>query len=183
MHKELLILGLAGSRGPISGYDIHRIVRAHGDFFTDLKKPNMYYLLGRLAESGYLRVRAEPGTRGRRGERLLYKLTPKGRQRFHELLRVQLQRYDTVHTGIEVAVIFLSQLSQKSALALMKKRRAVVEKHQRTATQALGDISKRGTLAKISADHLLMLINAEVEWLKGAITTLEHARDSFLKQP
>ncbi len=182
MHKELLILGLAGSRGPISGYDIHRIVRAHGDFFTDLKKPNMYYLLGRLAQSGHLHVRAEPGTRGRRGERLLYKLTPKGRRRFHELLRLQLQRYDTVHTGIEVAIIFLSQLSKKRALTLMKQRAAVVQKHQRTAAQALANVSKRGTLAKISADHLLTLINAEVEWLKGAIATLERDRDTFLKR-
>ena len=69
MHKELMILGLVVDFGPITGYDLHRIVRAHGDLFTDLKKPNMYYLLNRLEQEGFLRSRATAGARGPRGER------------------------------------------------------------------------------------------------------------------
>ncbi len=37
MHKALLILGLLQG-GPKTGYDLNRIVRAHGELYTDLKK-------------------------------------------------------------------------------------------------------------------------------------------------
>ena len=68
MHKELHILGLLQS-GPLTGYDLHRIVVAHGELFTDLKKGNVYYLLERLAARGALQVTAEAGARGPRRDR------------------------------------------------------------------------------------------------------------------
>ena len=86
MHKALLVLGLLQG-GPKTGYDLHRIVRAHGELYTDLKKANLYYLLERLAAEGYLEMEAKPGGRGPRRERLVYALTPRGRERFGELLR------------------------------------------------------------------------------------------------
>ncbi len=86
MHKILLLLGLL-LRRPLHGYELHRIVRAHGELYADLKKGNLYYLLDRLAAEGYLKVQAEPGTRGARGERVIYELTDQGRARFKTLLR------------------------------------------------------------------------------------------------
>ena len=83
MHKILLLLGLL-LRRPLHGYELHRIVRAHGELYADLKKGNLYYLLDRLAAEGYLKVQAEPGTRGARGERVIYELTDQGRARFVE---------------------------------------------------------------------------------------------------
>ena len=65
MHKELLLLGLLQS-GHNTGYELHRIVTAHGELYTDLKKGNVYYLLERLAADGALTVTAEPGARGPR---------------------------------------------------------------------------------------------------------------------
>jgi len=176
MHKELLILGFVGNSKPISGYDLHRIVRAHGELFTDLKKPNMYYLLDRLAKEGYLRVRAEAGRRGRSGERLLYSLTASGRRRFRQLLDAEVQRYGTVHTGIEVAVIFLAQLSGSNAIELFGKRRQVVDAHRKRVAAAFGDVSARGALARIAADHMLSLIDAELEWIKRSTALLSRAK-------
>ena len=116
MHKLLMLLGLL-RQGPMSGYDLHRFVRSHGTVSADLKKANVYYLLDRLAADGYLHVQAEAGARGPRGERLIYTLTDLGRARFDELLREVLRSYDTVHTGVDVAVMFLGQLTQDDAPA------------------------------------------------------------------
>ncbi|HLJ83625.1 MAG TPA: PadR family transcriptional regulator [Candidatus Eremiobacteraceae bacterium] len=173
MHKELLILGFVGDSGPISGYDIHRIVRAHGELFADLKRPNMYYLLERLAGEKYLRVRAEAGTRGRRGERLLYALTAAGKRRFRELLDSEVTRFGTVHTGIEVAVIFLAQLTPAAGIALLQKRLQIVELHRKRVAAAFGDVGKRGPHARIAADHMLTLVDAEIGWIKRSIATLQ----------
>ncbi|MDQ2817983.1 MAG: PadR family transcriptional regulator [Candidatus Eremiobacteraeota bacterium] len=176
-HKELMVLGLVGDEGSMSGYDLHRIVRAHGELFTDLKKANIYHLLDRLATQGYFRMRTEGGARGRRGERLLYSLTAKGRGRFHELLELEVQRYGTIHTGIEVAVIFLSQLPRQKRLALLRKRQQSVWSHRERVATALGDVSSRGVLSKIAADHVLALVDAELEWVKRSIAAVEGARD------
>src|SRR5262245_28517519 len=118
MHKVLILLGLL-RQGPLSGYDLHRIVRAHGELYTDLKKGNVYYLLDRLAVDGYLKVEVAPGAGGPRGERLLYSLTDRGAARFEELLRAVLRSYDTVHTGVDVAIVFLAQLPRSEALTLL----------------------------------------------------------------
>src|SRR5438105_2161881 len=110
MHKPLLLLGLL-LEGPRYGYELNRIVRAHGELYADLKKANLYHLLERLAIGGFLTVTSESGARGRRGERLVYALTEQGRVHFHGLLRDVLRSYEAAHTGVEVAVVFLSQIS------------------------------------------------------------------------
>src|SRR5579884_969204 len=99
MHKELHILGLLRS-GPRTGYDLHRIVVAHGELFADLKRGNVYYLLERLAQNGDLAVSAEPGARGPRRERLLYSLTEQGRAHFQQLLREVVRTFEPAHTGV-----------------------------------------------------------------------------------
>jgi DNA-binding PadR family transcriptional regulator len=125
MHKSLLILGLL-VQGPLHGYELHRIVRAHGELYTDLKKANLYYLLDRLAAEGYLTVHAEPGTRGRRGERLVYALTDLGQAHFETLLREVMRTYAPVHTGVDVAVVFLAYVPPAEATILLRERRSSI---------------------------------------------------------
>src|SRR5258708_24307148 len=150
MHKGLLILGLLHNHAR-SGYDLHRIVREHGELYRDLKKANLYYLLDRLAKDGYVKVRAEPGARGPRGERLVYSSTKKGRERFIELLYEILRSFEPSHTGIDVAVVFLSQLPPKDAVALIKERREVVAPRYNKFGVELGDMASRRPLAKTGA--------------------------------
>jgi DNA-binding PadR family transcriptional regulator len=173
MHKELLILGFLGDGGPMTGYDLHRIVRAHGELFADLKKANMYYLLDRLAKNGYLRVRTEAGSPGPRGERLLYSLTLAGRRRFRRLLEEELQRIQTVHTGIEVAIVFLRQLPRARWRTLLVRRRTLLLAHRQRIAAAFGDLSQRAILTRIAADHLLSLIDAEIAWLERSLDAVE----------
>jgi len=175
MHKELMILGLVADFGPITGYDLHRIVRAHGEFFTDLKKPNMYYLLERLGKEKFLRVRASPDARGPRGERIYYTLTPTGRARFSALLEDEILRFDAVHTGIEVAVIFLSRVRRATAVRYLEGRRDAIQRRREIVTAALGDLTKRGTLAQLSGDHLISSIDAELAWTIRAIASMRKA--------
>jgi DNA-binding PadR family transcriptional regulator len=175
MHKELMILGLVADFGPITGYDLHRIVRAHGELFTDLKKPNMYYLLERLGKEKFLRVRASPGARGSRGERIFYTLTASGRARFRDLLEKEILRFDSVHTGIEVAVIFLSRVPRTTAVRYLEERRDAIQRRRDIVTAALGDMTKRGTLAQLSGDHLISSIDAELTWTERALATMRKA--------
>ena len=173
MHKELLILGMLGDAGPTSGYDLHRIVRAHGELFSDFKKANMYHLLDRLEREGCLRMRREVGTRGRLGEKRIYTLTKAGRRRFERLLGELVKTYDTVHTGIEVGMVFLQQLPRRRARALLVARRVAVEARRREVIAAFGGISPRARpFTQIAADHLLSLIEAESAWIDRSLKRL-----------
>jgi len=172
MHKTLIILGLLRRR-PLHGHELNRIVRAHGELYADLKKANLYYLLERLAKEGYLHVHAEPGTRGARGERLIYSLTDQGQAQFNALLREVLRRYEAVHTGVEVAIVFLGMLPVLEAIALLEERRQVVKEHRLKMASELGDSAQSGILAAIASDHMLSLIDAELAWLDRSVLRLK----------
>lgn len=169
MHKELHLLGLLQS-GPRTGYDLHRIVAAHGELFTDLKKGNVYYLLERLAQAGALQVTAEPGARGPRRERLVYALTDAGRRRFHELLRDVMRTYEVAHSGVEVGMIFLPYLEPQEVTSLLEERRQAVLAHRVVVERqaaAAGHLYEH-----LAQDHLLTMIDAELAWIARVLQHL-----------
>jgi DNA-binding PadR family transcriptional regulator len=172
MHKALLILGLLVDR-PLHGYELHRIVRSHGELYTDLKKANLYYLLNRLAAEGALTVHMEPGTRGRRGERLVYALTDLGRAHFETLLREVMRTYAPVHTGVDVAVVFLAHVPAAEATTLLRERRSIVAERRTHVAAELGSGVANGPLVSIAADHLLSLIDAELAWIDRSLDRLQ----------
>lgn len=190
MHKILLLLGLL-RYGPMSGkdlhrlvqeqdalsfamsgYDLHTLVRTHGALSTDLKKSNVYYLLDRLAADGYLNVSTEPGARGPRGERLIYSLTSAGCERFDELLREVLRTDDQLHSGIDVALLFLRQMPHAEALALLEERRQRTALRREQVASELDEQVRNNPLQRIAFDHLLSLIDAELAWLGRTLADL-----------
>jgi DNA-binding PadR family transcriptional regulator len=174
MHKALHLLGLL-LNGPKTGYDLHRIVRAHGELYADLKKANVYYLLSRLAQDGYLNVEAEPGARGRRGERLVYSLTDKGRARFYKLLREVLRTYEPVPSSLASAVVFLPHLSHEDAMQLLAERRQQVAE-RREQVLARSRVGDHDDLVGLAQDHLLALIDADLAWTDRALVRLRTSR-------
>lgn len=172
MHKELLILGLLQQQS-LSGYDLHRILQFHGELYTDLKKANLYYLLERMAKDGFLEVEAQAGARGPRGERLLYTLTKNGRNQLQQLLHEVLLNYEPVHSGVEVAVVLLTELTQVEALDLLRKRKQLVEQRRIKVKAELGNFSNRNLLTGLAADHLLNLIDAELSWIERSLQLLQ----------
>ncbi|MBA3824428.1 MAG: helix-turn-helix transcriptional regulator [Ktedonobacterales bacterium] len=167
MHKELLVLGLLLS-GPLSGYDVHRIVTAHGALYSDLKKGNVYYLLERLAAEGGLHVVAEAGARGPRRERLVYALTDHGCQMFGDLLREVVRGYTVAHTGIEVGMVFLSYLSPTEAIHLLEERRQMVVERRQLVERATEQLHEQ-----LAQDHLVSLMDAELGWIERSVSRLQ----------
>lgn len=171
MHKILLLLGLLRRR-PYYGYELHRVVRAHGELYTDLKKGNLYYLLDRLAREGDLQVQTEGGARGARGERFIYKLTEQGRSRFETLLRETLLTYEPGSLAVGAAIVFLTQLPPAEGLTLLEKRYDLVMARRVQAIAEQGDSSICGPLVSLADDHLIGLIDAELAWIDRSLTSL-----------
>lgn len=176
MHKELLLLGLLQT-GHNTGYLLHRIVASRGELYTDLKRGNIYYLLERLAESGALTVTAEPGARGPRRERLIYTLTDRGRERFHELLREVMRTYELAHTGVEVGVVFLPYIAPDEAIELLAERRRAVE--ARYPLIEIESHAEDSLYVELAQDHLRSLMDAELAWIDR---TTQRLRQHFEQQ-
>lgn len=169
-HKALLLLGLL-RRGAMSGYDLNRIVRSHGPLYADLKKGNIYHLLERLAGQGHLRDTVESGARGPRGERLLYELTPGGREALLGLVRRAITAFEPADTGLAGAVVFLSELDRDEAAVLLRRRQDVIRERRAGTAAELAVLSR--PLPRLAGDHQLALIDAELAWVTEAIALVE----------
>jgi DNA-binding PadR family transcriptional regulator len=165
-HKALLLLGLLLQR-PMTGYDLNRIARAHGHLYADLKKGNIYHLLDGLARQGHLRVTVQPGARGPRRERLVYELTPDGREAFLQLLREVLTSFEPAFAGLASAVVFLPELDREEALGLLRQRRELVFERRRLVASELSSLE--GALLRLAGDHLLATIDTELAWVDEAL--------------
>jgi DNA-binding PadR family transcriptional regulator len=170
-HKRLLLLGLL-REGPRHGYELNRVVRAHGTIYADLGRANIYYLLERMAGEGLVAVEEVAGARGSRGSRLVYRITDTGRARFTDLLRSELTAYDAIHPGVDVAIVLADSLPRPETIDLLRRRREIVAARQAEITAELAAVPAGALLPKIAADHLRTLVDAELTWIDHALTTL-----------
>jgi DNA-binding PadR family transcriptional regulator len=179
--RLLMVLGVlhAGAR---HGYELHRILVAHGTVYADLKKPTLYHLLARLAGQGVVDLKSEAGARGPRGERLVYSITARGKALFQELLRAVLGTYDESGAGFQVAAGFLAWIPAREAQALLSKRCAGLRSRQAEMRQAIDQhlalvqngamTEQQATSRFLSADHLLAMMDAELAWMEKTIEFL-----------
>jgi DNA-binding PadR family transcriptional regulator len=165
-HRALVLFGLL-RRGPMTGYDVNRVVRAHGDLYADVKKANIYHLLDVLARHGHLRVTAEPGARGPRGERLVYELTPSGHTAFRQLIREVMITFEPAYAAIASATAYLAELSREEALALLQARRELVRERRRQAAANVCVFDD--VLLRLAGDHLVGTIDSELRWIDRAL--------------
>ncbi len=174
--RTLMVLGLLQA-GPQHGYELHRIVLAHGALSADFKKPTLYHLLHRLTEQGAVGVHAEAGTRGRRGERLVFALTAVGAELFQQLLRSALSSYDPVQANFEMASAYLPWLPRHEGGALLQQRRAAVAARHAEVLEDLDHLdgqpaSQRLAARSLAIDHALTLLDAELAWMDRVIRHL-----------
>jgi DNA-binding PadR family transcriptional regulator len=173
-----MVLGLLQA-GPRHGYELHRIVVAHGSLYADFKKPTLYHLLHRLALQGAVQVRSEAGARGPRGERLVFALAPKGETLFLRLLRTALSSCDAGHS-FEVATAFVAVLPAAEAQELLRRRQAGVRARRAEVVAedhllAAQPDSPRLAARRLAGDHARTLMDAEIAWLDRAIRQLAAA--------
>lgn len=182
MHKQLMLLGLL-LRGPRHGYELDQIIRAHGVIYADMKKGNVYYLLGRMADQGFVTVQSEVSAHGPRGEKLIYAITEAGRERFGELLRKVLQHYELIPSGIEVAIVLLDTLAASEAVELLQERRRNAIAKANAITDEFDPSADRPLPVALAADHLLSTVEAEIAWIDRTLERLRPLSEAGLPIP
>src|SRR5438270_3713474 len=183
MKAEFLILG-ALHRGDLHPYEIkRRLNNALVECYTDVDVGTLYYAVRQLAKSGDIASkRSEKVARG--GERTIYRITPKGKRRFQELLLERFGKKGSVAQTIYPALLFLHLAHLPAVAGLLRERLQQTESaltEVRTMKDQLGALL--GTGNRYLMDHLIEVRQLDRRWLRRLLAEVKAGKVRDPKPP
>ena len=172
--NELLLLGLL-QRQAMHGYELHEFLEHRLHFMTDLKKPTAYRLLDRLYAQGLVDRVVERA--GRRPERMVYRLTQAGLDRFEALLREQLASGEPVLYLANIPLLFSDHLPAIERRDLLEQRARALRGYKVGLVEAVAAHTP-ATAPRLVLEHDLALLDAELDWLERLLASDANAAPS-----
>jgi DNA-binding PadR family transcriptional regulator len=183
MKARGLILGVL-HRGDFHPYEIkRRLENAMVECYLDVDVGVLYYAVRQLEKDGMIaEVSSERVARG--GVRTVYKITPKGRAEFRDLLQRQFDEDGPVSQTLYGAMLFLHLCDPALAEASVRRRIARLD----TLIAEIGPLRKQmKAVISTGGEHLLRHIEKQREldrdWLKGLLSDLKARRIHDVADP
>ncbi|HTX42934.1 MAG TPA: PadR family transcriptional regulator [Acidobacteriaceae bacterium] len=176
MKAELYILGVL-HRGDFHPYEIRRrLTQAMIECFTDVDVGTLYYAVQQLAKGGLLSAVAHQRV-ARGGMRTVYRITPRGRERFRELLHAQFAAGGDLRETLYGAMLFLHLADRGRVAAALRSR--IEGQHAR-----LAEIRKLrrqwATMLPTGSRHLMQHMAKQcaldLQWLRAVLADVEAGR-------
>ena len=168
IENEFLFLGLL-AQGPKHGYEIKLQLEEVLAPNIGLQIKSIYYPLQKMEISGL--IEKEIGRReGRFPEKYVYRITPKGRKKFDELIEHSLLSVERPFFQIDLAFYFLPLVDKNMAKRRLKVRFTLLKKVKKQLT-----ILQSGATTKILSlilQHDLDLVEAEINSTQKIIEQL-----------
>jgi DNA-binding PadR family transcriptional regulator len=170
IEHELILLGLL-KESPKHGYEIKKKIKEILSLFAGVDLKSIYYPLGILEKKGLVAKRVRK--LGRRPERFVYALTPKGQSRFNELLSQSLLSFKRPQFSLDLSLYFLHYLKPKLARRRLRARMLLLKRLSSSLKETVATLKKKGppSLVHISV-HNLWMVEAELKFLTGLTQTL-----------
>lgn len=181
IEQELIILGLLKDK-PRHGYEIKKQIKDVISTFAALEVESIYYSLNLLEKKGF--VKKAVSSAGKRPEKFIYSITPKGEQRFSQLLTKSLLTADRPNFSIDVALYFLPYLPHDIALHRLKGRVRVLSKVEEALKQLASQLKERSSYhLKSIVDHNLELLQAEKKFIQNVSEEMAEQKISIPEWP
>jgi len=176
MKAELYILGVL-HRGNFHPYEIkRRLTQAMIECFTDVDVGTLYYAVRQLAESGMLAAVAHQRV-ARGGMRTVYRITPRGRERFRDLLHAQFAADGDLRETLYGPMLFLHLADLKLVAGALRSRidrqnarQAEIRKLQRQWAEMLPTGSRH------LMQHMTEQCRLDLRWLRAVLADVEAGR-------
>jgi len=170
IEHELILLGLL-RESPRHGYEIKKQVKEIFSLLAGIDLKSIYYPLRILEKKGLLRKRSSK--EGRRPERLVYELTPKGEARFRELLSRSFLDFKRPQFSLDLSLYFLNYINPKIAKRRLRARMRVLEGLSSSIRHTLSSLRKKRShaLAHI-LEHNLQMLETESKFLSRLTKSL-----------
>ena len=158
-NQELVILGLL-KEAPKHGYEIKNRVNQIMEIFSGADTESTYYSLKTMEKSDLVTKKT---TRvGRRPERYIYYISPKGEKRFLELLNKSFVTIDRPRFNIDLSLYFLPYVKQEDIKHKLSVRLRMLKRIK------AGLINLKKT-KKIKLYHHLAIIKHNIELIEAEI--------------
>ena len=170
IEHVLILLGLL-KESPKHGYDIKKNIKEILFLFAGVDLKSIYYPLRILEKKGLVTKRIAKA--GRRPQRLIYALTPKGENRFKELLTQSLLNFKRPQFSLDLSLYFLNYMQPDIAKRRLRARMLVLDKLAKNLAQMINPLKKKrnSSLARI-LEHNLQMVKTESRFLAHLISTL-----------
>jgi DNA-binding PadR family transcriptional regulator len=183
MKAELYILGVL-HRGDFHPYEIkRRLSQAMIECFTDVDVGTLYYAVRQLAESGLLAPVAHQRV-ARGGMRTVYRITPRGRDRFHELLHARFAAEGDIREVLYGPMLFL-HLADLNLVAEALRTQIDRQNARMAELQKLHRQWKRmlPTGSSYLMDHMAEQCRLDGRWLRALLADVEAGRVRDMPDP
>jgi DNA-binding PadR family transcriptional regulator len=183
MKAELLILGVL-HRGDFHPYEIkRRLTNAMVECFTDVDVGTLYYAIRQLAAKKLIvAVSREKVSRG--GTRTIYRITPKGRERFQDLLNEQFAAAGSVPDTLYTAMLFLHLADIPRATQFIRdkleRQARLIEETKSLKTQLKPVLSTGGHYL---LDHIELQRRLDQRWMRSLLSDLEAGKIEDVPDP
>jgi len=176
MKAELYILGVL-HRGNFHPYEIkRRLTQAMIECFTDVDVGTLYYAVRQLAKEGMLATVAQQRV-ARGGMRTVYRITPRGRDRFRELLHAQFAAEGDLRETLYGPMLFLHLADLQrvaEALRMQIDRQNARLAKIRSLHRQWGDMLPTGSAHLMQ--HMMEQCRLDLRWLRALFADVEAGR-------
>ena len=168
IENEFLFLGLL-AEGPKHGYEIKLQLEEDLGPNIGLQIKSIYYPLQKMESTGL--IEKEMGRReGRFPEKYVYRITPKGKRKFDELIEQSFVSIERPFFQIDLALYFLPLVDKTMAKRRLKARIALLKKVKKEL--GLLQPSTKTKTSGLILQHDLDLVDAEINSTQKIIDQL-----------
>ena len=183
MKAELYILGVL-HRGDFHPYEIkRRLDRAMIECYADVDVGTLYYAVRQLAASGMVTAVAHQRV-ARGGMRTIYRITPRGRERFRELLHEQFAAEGSVSETLYGPMLFLHlagpHLVAAALQARIESQNARLAEIREVRRQWAGILP---TGSRYLMEHMVERCRLDLRWLRRVLAAVEAGNVSDTADP
>jgi DNA-binding PadR family transcriptional regulator len=182
---ELAVLGLLHD-APMHGYELRKQVNALLGWGRAFSYGTLYPCLKELVLRGYLAaedVSAQPVYLGNRRSKIVYKLTPEGKERFADLLaQAGPSSWDDEQFGVHFA--FFARADAATRMRILEGRRIRLQERLEQFRSAVQRTRRRLDAYTLELqNHGLESVEREVRWLDELIETERRGDERHREEP
>lgn len=167
IEHELLFLGLL-VEGPKHGYEIKRHIEEDLAPHVGLRIKSIYYPLKKLEEQGL--IDKAIGREGRWPEKMVYKISAKGKKRFDNLIAQSFLSVDRPYFDIDLSIYFLPFIDRASAKRRLRGRVVLLRKILKQLESS--KVANLGKPLGLILTHDCAMVQAEITSTEQLIQSL-----------
>ncbi len=168
IENEFLFLGLL-AEGPKHGYEIKRQIEQELVPAIGLQIKSIYYPLQKMEEEGL--IENEVGRQGRFPQKNIYRITPKGKKKFEDLISKSFVAVERPYFQIDLSLYFLPLIDPALAKKRLRTRLAILKRIRKDLLTLQKNSSQTKPLGLILS-HDIDLVEAEISSINKVIVQI-----------